>query len=272
MKTLLKFLLLPFLFLLALFACKKEQPEILNAEDPCECASEVSADFEIREGLINGAAPSINMYTVTDDILTNKTAYFKAKEADAEYTWYIGADIETDRETAKFFPGQWAGSFIPITLVVEKEPNTICFPNDDGYDSITKYMGVHSFCDSSIMEGTFRVAEENSVDSFDIVFDFDLAYAAPGLLSNNDCRRLDFYNYDRNGSNCVGYDYTMGRNYRAFINGTITDWGGDSWDCKDIYIRKCSLDLEGQFYLDYEFGHPSVGGVIKYEVFGRKLN
>ncbi|PKR79721.1 hypothetical protein CW751_13430 [Brumimicrobium salinarum] len=271
MKTLLKFLLLPFLFLLALFACKKEQPEILNAEDPCDCASEVSADFEIREALNNGA-PSINMYTVTDDILAYKTAYFKAKEADAEYTWYIGADIETDRETAKFFPGQWAGSVIPITLVVEKEPNTICFPNDDGYDSITKYMGVHSFCDSSIMEGTFRVAEENSIDSFDIVFDLELAYAAPGVLSNSNCSRLDFYNYDRNGSNCVGYDNVMARNYRAFRSGIFSNWGGASHECGDLLIKKCYLDLNNQLFLSYEYWHVNDPEAIELNVNGRKLN
>jgi len=260
------------IMLLMVFACKKEQPAMNgNAKDPCDCASEVSADFEIREALNNGA-PSINMYTVTDDILANKTAYFKAKLDDAEYTWYIGADVETEQETSKYFSDQWAGSTIPITLVVEKEPNTNCFPNDDGYDSITKNMRVHDQCDTNIMEGTFRVAEENSTDSFDIVFDFELAYAAPGVLSPDNCSRLDFYNYDGNGSNCIGYDNTMQRNYRAFQRATFSNWGGDSYECGDIFIRKCYFDLENQFYLDYEFWNPNDQEATKYKVFGRKLN
>jgi hypothetical protein len=271
MKTLIKILLLTSVFLLVIFACKKEQLEIKKTADPCECASEVSADFEIREALNNGA-PSINIYTVTDDILENKTAYFKAKETDAEYTWYIGAEIKTDREISRFFESQWVGSTIPITLVVEKEPNKTCFPNDDGYDSVTKYMEVHSFCDSSILEGTFRVAEENSIDSFDIVFDFELAYASPGVLSNSNCSRLDFFNYDGNGSSCVGYDNAMARNYRAFRKGNFSNWGGASYECGDLVIKKCYLDLNNQLFLSYEYWHVNDPEAIELNVNGRKIN
>lgn len=253
-----------------LLACRKEEkPDINAAANPCECASEVSADFEIREALNNGA-PSINMYTLTDDILGSKTAYFKAKIDDAEYTWYIGTDVETEREISRYFPEQWAGSNIPITLVVKKEPNTNCFPNDDGYDSITKIMRVHDQCDTNIMEGTFRVAEENSIDSFDIAFDFELAYAAPGLLSNSNCSRLDFYNYDGNGSNCVGYDNTMERNYRAFKRATFSNWGGSPTDCDNINVRKCVLDLDNSFYIEYSNGFSTE--TVIHNLFGRKLN
>ena len=240
-----------------------------NAKDPCDCASEVSADFEIREALNNGA-PSINMYTVTDDILANKTAYFKAKLDDAEYTWYIGADVETEQETSKYFSDQWAGSTIPITLVVEKEPNTNCFPNDDGYDSITKNMRVHDQCDTNIMEGTFRVAEKNSTDSFDIAFDIELAYTAPGVFSNDDCRRLDFYNYDGNGSNCIGYDHNVSRNYREIRTSLFSTYGGSPNDCDQVFVRECTIDLNSKFYLRYTLTFPNGG--TEHEVYGRKLN
>ena len=33
-------------------SCKKEQPDLPEIQDPCECASEVTADFTIREKLV----------------------------------------------------------------------------------------------------------------------------------------------------------------------------------------------------------------------------
>lgn len=258
------------LSLTVIVACKKEQPELNTEEkDPCDCASEVSADFEIREAL-NNSAPSNNMYTITDAILAEKTAYFKAELEDAEYTWYIGADVENEREISRYFPEQWAGNNIPITLVVKKEPNMNCFPNDDGYDSITKIMRVHDRCDTNIMEGTFRVAEENSMDSFDIAFDIELVYTAPGVFSNDDCRRLDFYNYDGNGSNCIGYDHNLSRNYREIRTSLFSTYGGSPNDCDQVFVRECTLDLNSKFYLRYTLTFPNGG--TEHEVYGRKLN
>src|SRR5690554_8139723 len=104
MKTLPKFLLLSFLFLFALFACKKEQPEILNAEDPCECASEVSADFVIEEALNN--IPHYD-WVITDTTHHNKEVQFRALLENAEYKWYIGIEEFDTRSISRYFSDQW---------------------------------------------------------------------------------------------------------------------------------------------------------------------
>jgi len=147
-------------FVVVLFACRKEQMEIGNAEDPCDCASEVSADFDILERHIQLAQSE---FIVTDHVLGggSKQVRFRAIEKDAEYKWFIGLDVEVEKETFKNFGSQWIGSTIPITLVVKKEPNLICFPDDDGYDSITKTFNIYDEChEPYLLEGTFRMAEK----------------------------------------------------------------------------------------------------------------
>src|SRR5690554_4902010 len=124
MKTLFKILILTVFTALFFWACKKEQPEILNAEDPCECANEVSADFKIEES----SGTVLQYLTETDTVFKNKRVYFTAQEDDATYTWYIGIEEFTDQSVFRYFDDTWAGTNIPITLVVEKEPNAACFP------------------------------------------------------------------------------------------------------------------------------------------------
>jgi hypothetical protein len=257
--------------ILTLIACKKIQPDFdVAATDPCDCASEVSADFDIIEEMSNGLSPELNTYTITDDILEKSRAYFRAKEKEAQYTWYIGIDSLYDKEVNRFFEEQWAGFDIPITLVVKKEPNLNCFPNDDGYDSITKIMRVHSFCDTSIMEGTFRVAGENSTDSFDIVLDIEEVWIAPGVIESGACARLDFYNYDGNSSNCIGYNLRLNRNYREFKRTAFDQNGGDPNDCGRLALSKCELKTDGLFIINY--GTKFGSNETRYNMKGRKLN
>jgi len=240
-----------------------------EAEDPCECASEVSADFDILEQSWNTADA---FYTKTDAVLADKRVYFRAKEENAEYTWYIGIDEETDQETWKYFGEQWVGSTIPITLVVKKIPNLTCFPDDDGYDSITKTFTVHDRCEPNIMEGTFRIAEENSLDSFDIVLNFDEAYDVPGIQWDSGCRRLDFYNYDGQGSDCVDYNNTMLRNFREFRRLNFSSINGNPIDCDLLFIRECENNLNGEFRINYATGASSLNNLREFNCFGRKLN
>jgi hypothetical protein len=126
------------IFLAALIltlACKKEKPELnISDHDPCGCASEVSADFDIYELV---STQDDDFETLTDHILDDRYAKFVAKEENAEYTWYIGSQTFNTKEASRYFSRDWIGYNIPITLVVQKTPNSTCFPNDDGYDSIT---------------------------------------------------------------------------------------------------------------------------------------
>ena len=177
MKTLIKILLLTSVFLVVLFSCKKDQLEIKKTANPCECASEVSADFDIEERATH--IPN-EIWIETDTTLHGSTVGFRALEENAEYTWHIGIETFNTQSASRYFSDQWIGSDIPITLVVKKDPNNTCFPNDDGYDSITKTFHVSQYpidngedqdIEYGTVEGTDRVFSEEQNDSIDIGFD-----------------------------------------------------------------------------------------------------
>jgi hypothetical protein len=252
---------------ITLLACKKIQPDFdVAATDPCDCASEVSADFDIIDVHDN---LSSSERIVTDHILQNtfnKNVRFRAKEDNADYTWYIGSEIDTGiQETFRVFENPlWVGSTIPITLVVKKEPNTKCLPDDDGYDSITRTFNIYEQChEPYLLEGTFRMAPENSTDSMDIVIEFkeyDPFY---------DCRSADITNYSGNGKTCSGYYFRGGKSYRYFQVG-----GTPNGDCQNIGGFQAWARLNGPIEMKYEYRKQNANSSseeIQMQLFGRKL-
>lgn len=214
MKTQRKILQLSYaiLFLLALFvfSCKKEKPVVPETKNPCECAREVTADFTMEE-LSNPF--TTGEYTETDTIFKEKNVRFNALEDNAEYTWYIGVEELTTKEVSRYFDQTLSGSNLPITLVVNKEPNKFCFPDDDGYDSITKTIHVSPLPSESgqdvnfgSIEGVYRMKSEHLPDSFDI--DFSV------IIGQSNGYMFNILNYDGQGSNCENQAEISDRNYR----------------------------------------------------------
>lgn len=209
--------------LLVVFGCKKiEQPDMSTVTDPCDCVKEVSADFVMEEK----NSFWTDYLTETDSIFKNKNVRFRALEDSATYTWYIGQEVLTSKQVDRYFDEALAGQTLPITLVVKKKANSICFPDDDGYDSITKYLTVTNFIESDwqngvlnigSLEGTFRVKSDHLPDSFDITIDY--------VFSSGSNRRLNVFNYNGLGSNCINQIRDIEQfNYRElrFWDGTGT--------------------------------------------------
>ncbi|MDB0037897.1 hypothetical protein N9F08_00890 [bacterium] len=201
-------LILPFLFL----GCKKhEQPEMNPQYEECNCAHEVSAEFLMEE---MSSFTTSAKYTNTDSIFSSKNVRFYGLEENAEYTWYIGTEIVTSREVIRYFNDGLVGQTLPIALVVKKTPNNICFPNDDGYDSIVKQLSVaqlptYTLLDTTFLEGTYRMKSPLHIDSVDIIIDYR-------NYSNGLDKRIDIYNYDGIGSNCLNRIPRGGTNFRQF--------------------------------------------------------
>lgn len=246
---------------LLLVGCKKEQLQMSAVKDPCDCATEVSADFDILE---QNTQVLNSVLTITDNVLHAKNVYFRAKEKNAEYTWYIGAEIETEKETSKFFGTEWIGHDIPITLVVKKDPNKICFPNDDGYDSITKVFHVFDRCMSPhLLEGTFRVAPLNSIDSFDVNIEFQYG------PSPNECYAMDFANFDKQGSVCTADNLLIdGRSYRFIQSSGSTSYNSG---CRNLTRIKAYLRLDNVIELKYDYRETDGGPEVFRDLRGRKL-
>ena len=176
-------ILLVFGFLWVTSSCKKEQPQPNNGLKNCDCAHQVNANFSIEE--IASVVNQDQYLTETDTIYAGKNVRFYAKEDSAEYTWYIGSEVLTTREVKRYFSSAYAGITIPISLVVKKKPNSICFPNDDGYDSISKSFYIvpelqfpQFYQDTNFrIEGNYRVKSEFDSDSLDINVNLEQYYS-----------------------------------------------------------------------------------------------
>lgn len=193
-------LILPLFFL----GCKKyEQPDLTPLNEDCDCASEVSAAFEILE---LESLPQFNpIGTDSDTIFHNKNVIFRAKAENAEYTWYIGANIYDTKEVGLNFSAAFGGQDITVSLVVNKPTNAICFPNDDGYDSISRTFHVQPyghcdfttqfFNDTTLLEGIYRMKSNLLPDSFNVVIDYYDDFSDP---------KINILNFDGMGTNRTG--------------------------------------------------------------------
>ena len=238
------FIVLSFILLLA--SCRKEQPAIaeVEAEEPCDCATEVSAEFDILEILSPIGTWQPNLRTPTDTIIGDKNVEFKAKMENADnYTWYIGTEVLDTRSVIRYFDESLAGQNITVSLVVRSEPNSYCFPQDDGYDSISKTFGVKPICgDSTLMEGYFRVALEGSTDSLDIGFDFRESRVGPDPFT---CDFVDIFNYNLQGDT-LDHWTGVARVYRNYRWVKLKGYTGIGYD---FFYYEAEMDLEDVFHL-----------------------
>jgi len=211
--------------------------------EDCSCANEVSADFLIEEQAHNNSNIP-NLYSETDTIFANKFVRFTAKEKNAEYKWYAGAELLTDEQFARYFPEEFTGSNLPIALVVKKKPNLLCFPNDDGYDSIIKYVHVAPkyTADQGYLplKGTYRLYAPHLNDSIDVVFD---VYCPLGMSN-----MFDLYNFDGMGNNSIFNSAFGNINYREFqqlqVGSTI--YGGYYFSIRKNMDGKVRFKLDGR--------------------------
>jgi hypothetical protein len=166
------------MLLLVTFGCRKQQPEMNAAQNACDCIEETSAEFTINEVVAIGLV-GYEFSTETDTCYANRNMRFIPKMKNAEYTWYIGSEIVNAEILGRYFSLAQGGQDIPVTLVVKKQANNVCFPNDDGYDSITKSFHVASYDASfntmaninTYLEGPYRLFDANNPDSIDIKID-----------------------------------------------------------------------------------------------------
>ena len=129
--------------------------------DPCAGSTQVKADFTMYEQL-----PYDSLF-VADTVLQYNVVYFIAKGNYKQYKWKIGNDDSTfTGDTIRLHFDQ-PFSQIAVTLFVSSEPNTKCFPNDDGKDTITKYLCVVPWRGGSALIGYYKgITLDNPKDTF----------------------------------------------------------------------------------------------------------
>jgi len=152
-----------FLSILLFISCKKDEEPIC---DPCINETEVKADF----GMMNGTSLTLRFVGFYPDVaFAREFITFKATPEDPEatYTWYLGTEVINGSSFQRdFSPTIITGeNNIPVTMVMRKPPNKECFPNDDGYDSITKTITlIDDYCDY-LTNGDFKVLFKGATDS-----------------------------------------------------------------------------------------------------------
>jgi hypothetical protein len=102
--------------------------------DPCNSKTSVSANFEIYSSL----GFQDTFFIEYDTILRTSRVKFIASEKEYDtYSWQIGSEPERRQgvEVAVNFGAAYG--WIPITLYVSAQPDSLCFPLDQGKDSIT---------------------------------------------------------------------------------------------------------------------------------------
>jgi hypothetical protein len=131
---------------MVLNSCRKPctDPTNPNCEnyDPCYNLKPTSAGFKTYlpiPDFVGFWKTAGWVYDVESDTI-GVECYFRAEEENAKYTWLIGGGVyhtrtvSIDFRTSNLAPG----TRVPVTLIVEKEPNKKCFPNDNGKDTFIK--------------------------------------------------------------------------------------------------------------------------------------
>jgi hypothetical protein len=253
-------------------------PNYVAPVDPCAGKTEVSADFIIEERI---SAIGAGKFIPTDTTLKERHIRFRAiTQGATEYKWYVGSEIITDvQSVTRFFPEQWAGSNIPITLVVRKIP--------DGYDSITKVFHISQYLiepnplgdeDRTVqnggLQGTYRLIQDGMQDSIDVGVSF---------CNNYNGIAINFENLDGQGTICscdlVGdpggtYIYEWSYRYAEFGNSgggpqVNTEFCSSLWGVlHQKQWNNVELNVTSQIW-EYEYG-PRTQTHFHYK--GRKLN
>ena len=115
--------------------------------DKCEGSKRTSAEFKVYNELYyfdkeNGKIVE-KIKLVEEDTFMLSYVTFEAFDPNAQsYEWTIGSDPRkrTEKKFTLFFdkPGVISENPLPIKLKVTKTPDTKCFPNDTGSDSVIR--------------------------------------------------------------------------------------------------------------------------------------
>ncbi len=173
--------------------CKEECDDPTNPEcpnyyppvDACAGTLPVSANFRISQYAGPG---NDGLYIETHyHVKANRLIRLEAEQEDAfTYKWIIGADTIYEQEYTFQFSSDFYDEIIPLKPIVFKQPDNICWPEDDGLDTLTRYVHIQPACTASILGLFYGSWEDAPQDSFYISFRLSDSDQWPG----EDCNAL----------------------------------------------------------------------------------
>ncbi len=146
-------------------SCKKHCQDPSNPEcenyNPCYGKTPVTASMIMDQSLM--------LYFDEDFYETGDTVFptgvlirFRCQTEADRVIWVLGKDTVEKRQVERSF-GLPYGKY-PVTLIVHAEPNLSCFPEDDGWDTLTRYVHLIPVCELNVF-GTFKVLFDGQTDS-----------------------------------------------------------------------------------------------------------
>jgi hypothetical protein len=206
--------------------------------NPCKKNIETSASFKIYDR-IAGNAPIGWVWQDTDTVSIG--AIFEADmpyKADGSitYEWHIGAGIYYSK-LVEIPDGMPLNKNLSAMLIVRNSKvNKLCFPNDDGIDTIIR--NYYTSSSYSRMNGLYRGAYSSKpFDSFDFVLNID---STRTFLPSNNCR------------NFLGITQINNGTFSALINSTGFQYEDTSVKCKInsamfFFLNKNSINFKIKF-------------------------
>jgi len=139
------------LFSFILFFANCNPKEEIAPENPCDSVNVSNFDFIVEDDLMKKYNKEGHQFT-SDSIYRNNETYFTSKYNYTSYEWRIIGDPNW-KKTTKSFSIRFANpGLVNMMLIGKRTPNTLCLPNDDGIDTITKELTV---LDSAIIYGKY---------------------------------------------------------------------------------------------------------------------
>lgn len=169
-------LLLPLLMLcglaLTLQNCKPEKDEChdpANPEcenyDPCYGKKPVTAEIILSQRAAPSSGGELGKLYLDEggDVFPRIQIRFHCPLEGAKYTWTLGAETITEQTFERNFFTVPYGVYT-VKLIVEKAPNTNCYPGDDGFDTVVKTFKIVPACEIEA-SGIYKGVWDNSTDS-----------------------------------------------------------------------------------------------------------
>jgi hypothetical protein len=275
MKT--KFIL--FLFAIAVVLscnrCKEECDDATNPEcpnyvapvDPCAGHSEVRAEF-VMEEKVQASGPGAPIYRLTEGVActiddfnpVSRPLRLTASQDYENYKWIIGSDTIYNQSYEFYFPGSYIGQTIPITLIVEDTIDSLCFPIDNGKDTLTKYITISSFQGNPIF-GEYKIAWDIAPQD-----SFIVKISTPEIIDNIVYLKnfTQIESIDSCGMDIFGYGYKYV--HLTTQLGPCQIIRGEFW-----------INQDNSFEAQYQFDPDESNGIhmadlVAYHAKGRRLN
>jgi hypothetical protein len=170
-------------------------PDCVNY-DPCYGKELPTADFLMEESVMKDFPEFV--FIPDDSVFLGVDIRFRSIYEDEimySHTWYLGAETLDGYQVVRSFDKVIRPSFITVSHVIRYEPDTVCFPGDDGMDSMSHTFYLIKYYNELNIFGKYRGVLNKEVDSFDFEID----------------------NINQNGDPAIVFDYTSNY-YQVFMN------------------------------------------------------